>query len=279
MHINNKHPNKSGEAYSGAEWLYNHFSIKSRGRFKYINSLPISSKDRILDIGCANGMWTSLFAEIISHKGRVLGIDKDPKSVLEASNKFKKEYLKGRLSFEVLDIEKSNIPEGYNVISMFNSLSYIRDPSRLLQYLSNYLRKENGLLIIKDSALCSDFYWPISSIVDIQSRKALRNINNKRIGNYDPNLGLKVRRMLEQCNFDIIDTRTNTYSFSYPFDYNEIQYINANMQMILELIGGRHSEFQELIDWVQSSSSNNGFFNRKCSIYTTTEYSYICKSI
>ena len=112
--------NSSGSAFSTLNWLSNHYSIKSEGRFDFVGKLPIQPGDRVLDLGCAYGAWTQLMAERVGVKGLVCGVDRDSELVRHATKSHQKNHLSGRIFFETLDIESDKVPPGFNIVTAFN---------------------------------------------------------------------------------------------------------------------------------------------------------------
>ncbi len=272
---NSKRKSSSGSVYSALDWLSNHYSIKSEGRFDLVGRLPIQPGDRIIDIGCANGAWTRIMAERVGINGEVWGVDLDPELIRHAAKTHQNNHLSQRISFKVLDIEVEAIPPDFNIITAFNTLSLVENPLIVLQKIHSYLKRTNGILIIKDSALSSDFFWPLEPKVQEAISQSLSS--GGKINGYDPDFALTCRKYLKQCEFTIQETKLSSYAFMYPFGQEQRTYISQNAKMIQELKPA--STGSDAIDtWITDEMSEEGsFFESSDSIYTTTEYTYICK--
>nr|VFK61599.1 MAG: Methyltransferase domain-containing protein [Candidatus Kentron sp. UNK]VFK70458.1 MAG: Methyltransferase domain-containing protein [Candidatus Kentron sp. UNK] len=269
-----KRRNSSGSAYSTLEWLSNHYSIKSEGRFEFIAGLPILPGDKVLDLGCANGAWARIIAERVGINGSVCGIDRDPELVHHATKTHRNNHLSQRLSFDVLDIETDVFPLGFNIIVAFNTISLTQKPLSVFRKIHSYIKENRGLFIIKDSALSSDFYWPIDKRIREEISVALSS--GARINGYDPDFALTCRKYLRDSGFKISETRLKSYAFMYPFGKEQKVYISQNAKMIQELKPA-HIKLDMLDSWINTEMAKDGnFFSDPDSIYTTTEFAYIC---
>lgn len=268
--------NASGSVFSASRWLNNHFSIKSRGRFLYVSSLPLRRGDHVLDFGCANGSWTRLLAEMVGESGRVVGIDRDGALIGEAWKSVAETHLANRVSFHSLSKpDLSAVPyDRYDVVTAFNVLSYIEDPSDTLSIFRDAISQKNGRMILKDSAISADFFWPLPNILANEIR--CRTIGGGRIRTYDPNFALNCRALIERTGFSIAETLLNSYPFIFPFTEAEQAYISQNAAMILRM-PFQQKPSSELTQWAREAMIPGGtFFNDSQSIYTTTEFTYIC---
>lgn len=268
--------NSRGSVYSAIDWLNNHFSIKSRGRYAYVASLPIRPGDRVLDLGCANGSWSRLIAEQVGALGRVVAVDHDIELIEYARHSVTYTHLENRLLFQQLDITKalSSLETDFDIVTMFNVGSLLGDVPKALADVFDCLKARNGILILKDSAISSDFYWPLEREISLEIQDKLSK--GGKINGYDPNFALNCRNTLRKCGFSITEIMLNSYAFTYPFTGSHRKYISQNAHMIFEM----NSKFlisDKLKEWLSESMSEEGtFFEQENAIYTTTEFTYIC---
>lgn len=270
--------NATGSVFSTSRWLDNHFSIKSRGRFRYASSLPLRRGDHVLDFGCANGSWTRFLAEMVGETGRVVGVDRDADLIHEAQKSVAGTYLADRVSFHVIaKPDMRALPyDRYDVVTAFNVLSLIEELMVTLSFLRDAISQTNGHLLLKDSAISTDFFWPLSNRLANEIRS--RTTEGGRIRTYDPNFSLNCRALIERAGFSIQETMLNSYPFVFPFSLAEQAYISQNAAMILEM-PCRERPSVELTQWVQEVLAPGGtFFADRESIYTTTEFTYICRT-
>jgi len=232
--MNDSFRSQSGKPYSARDWLDNHHSIKSRLRSELILGLPINSGSRVLDIGCGTGVWTLLIAEMLGHSGTIIGVDVDKDAIELAERRRLSHYLGDRISFKCSDVTKYSPDEKFDYVILFNALSYLPNPSSFLKQILSLIH-EGGTLIIKDSDLGSDFFWPVD--MDLYYRLMLRITKFDEThgkNNYDPFFARKVPGILKEVGFSDIDVTSQSFSFSYPVDEKQRKYIAENGKMISE---------------------------------------------
>ena len=267
-----KYKNLSGKPYTTNNWLDNHHAVKSRLRTELVHKLPIIPGSKILDIGCGTGLWTLLFAERVGHKGTVVGVDQDYSTIELAEQRRSTHYLSSNITFKCSDTLKLDLLEKFDLIVLFNVLSYIEDPLDLLISLRNFLN-ENGTILIKDSDIGSDFYWPVD--VDLYHRLMINisKYQTMKIENYDPLFARKVPGIIKQCGFSNIQITSQSFSFCFPVDSQERKYISANGRMISDFalcVG----DIEGAKQWASqfSDSDSQCIFDNPEFLYTMTEF-------
>ena len=129
--------NKSHE--SMARWGVSHFEIKE--------------DDKILDIGCGGGKNIQRFAEQISDKGRVVGIDYSEVSVEKSIELNRKSIEKGNVN--VLQASVSDMPfydETFDIVTGFETIYFWPDFISDLREVNRVL-KPNGLVFFCNEAV------------------------------------------------------------------------------------------------------------------------------
>lgn len=91
-----------------------------------IDSLSLCGNERILDLGCGDGLLTALLAERVP-QGQVIGIDASP-GMLTAARQLERP----NLTFLLLDIDKIDFHSEFDVIFSNAALHWVSDHHRLL---------------------------------------------------------------------------------------------------------------------------------------------------
>lgn len=264
--------NASGKPYSAIDWLDDHHSIKSRLRSELIRNLPIKTGSRVLDLGCGTGSWTFLIAEMIGHTGKIVGIDLDCQAIERAERRREYHYQKQNMRFEIGDLTTCSFDEKFDVILLFNALSYQQKPEILLQHLSEMM-DGNCILLVKDSDIGSDFYWPVD--LDLYHRIMLRIAHAAgecAHEGYDPFLARRIPGYLHAMGFTDINVISQSFSFSYPVDPLQRRYITENGKMIADAVK-RAGDQVSASKWVeQFQEGEESIFENRDFLYTMTEF-------
>ncbi len=106
---------------------------------RVIDELPLTGKERILDLGCGDGVLTERLAQRVPD-GRVIGIDSSW-NMIETARKLERE----NLAFRLMDIEMLNFEYQFDVIFSNATLQWVRDHRKMLQRV--YMRTKPGGMI------------------------------------------------------------------------------------------------------------------------------------
>jgi 2-polyprenyl-3-methyl-5-hydroxy-6-metoxy-1,4-benzoquinol methylase len=125
----------------------------------------ISPRAKVLDLGCGDGLLANFLA--ISAKGRrVYGIELSADRVVKANKKIK------NTNFKKGDILKTKIDGSYDVITLIHVLHHLPskvDQERLLQKISNSLKKNKELIILEidTKPLLKYFFTWLTDVVTV----------------------------------------------------------------------------------------------------------------
>lgn len=120
---------------------------------KLISELGLKGNERVLDLGCGNGVNTALIAEALPH-GEVVGIDAS-KGMIDTA----KPKEKTNLRFILMDIDEMMFEDEFDVVYSNATLHWIKDHRRLLRNIFKTLRG-GGLLRFNFAAdgNCANFF-------------------------------------------------------------------------------------------------------------------------
>jgi len=71
--------NSSGKPLADANWLEIHHRAKLPERIKFAQKLATYNPKKIVDLGCASGLWLELLNQILPNDCEFIGIDSDQK--------------------------------------------------------------------------------------------------------------------------------------------------------------------------------------------------------
>ena len=148
-------------------WLYRPY-IKALAR-----KAGLKDKDRVLDLGCGQGFFTSLFAEL-GHQA--VGIDLSQAAISSASN----EYRSTRTSFEVGDVLTLPYKSTFDCVyvrscSLYNCVD-LQARRAVTEVFMSYLKGGGALIFDHNSKLSPrrrQTTWRYHSLADVRNHFAV----------------------------------------------------------------------------------------------------------
>ncbi len=120
---------------------------------KIISELELGGSEKILDLGCGDGTLAENLSLLVPN-GSVLGIDASQGMIDVAKQKEKK-----NLTFRLLDINKLELPDRFDVIFSNATLHWIKDHRKLWKNIKKIL-SDNGIVRFNFAAdgNCAHFF-------------------------------------------------------------------------------------------------------------------------
>jgi trans-aconitate 2-methyltransferase len=109
-----------------------------------ISGLKVEGNEYILDIGCGDGKVTSKLASLVP-QGQVLGIDSSKEMIDFSRKKFPSSNYEN-LKFEHLDILDLKFESGFDLVTSFACLHWVKDHLTVLKNVKRSLRPGGKLL-------------------------------------------------------------------------------------------------------------------------------------
>ena len=125
-------------------------------RFKEVAKLIEKIDGKILDIGCADGMFTKVILQK-SQAIQIIGIDVLPRSIAWA----KKHWKDKRLVFKVGEAEKLDYPANtFDAVFALEVLEHVHDPFAVLAQIKKVLKKGGyGMFLVPSDSNLFKFIW------------------------------------------------------------------------------------------------------------------------
>ena len=146
--------------------LYSHRNHQEAADFvsRLINLIQPSKDAHILDVGCGRGRHA---IELYRHGFTVTGIDLSHENIKYAKDKAKNEKASSALKFMVHDMRKPLNTQFSNVLNLFTSFGYFKDPKDNIRVLESFRAQlaPNGVGVI-------DFLnpsWVLANLVKEES--------------------------------------------------------------------------------------------------------------
>lgn len=222
---------------ASTEWLTTHFLAKSANRIRDLASLPIASGSRVLDLCCGPGLFIPHLLDLVGPRGHVTGLDHDPVSLDAAHQRLKAQpHQNWDLRHAFLEDEWAGMGE-YDVVLLFNSIGYFRDPFEVIQIVARRLRT-GALIIVKDFDLESFFFQPRDTSMWARLiAPAKANNDQENPISFDNFLGRKVHTLHGAYQFhDHVDD-TWTQLMTFPFNQFQQEYLWRNVECLIKQAG------------------------------------------
>lgn len=247
------HRNQHGSSLTGLDWLDQHHAIKIRQRSALIKELSFAPGESVLDLGCASGAWTFLVADQVGLSGTVVGIDSNAEAIARARERLDFRH-PSSIEFIVGGIEAC--PQKVDCILLFNVLSYVQNPLELVVSCEKFLA-DGGRILIKDSDIGSNFYWPIPPpLYSKVLEKILEEDLETHFGEYDPGFARKLPGILASLSTYKVSTHAQSMMLTAPLTPIERDYVLGNVAVTNDLLL-RASEHTLAEQWRKLFSSDN----------------------
>lgn len=233
----------SGRPLAASAWLEAHHRAKLRERRIFAQRLSDLDPARIVDLGCATGLWLNELNRILPNSCEFIGLDSDQDALVEASDRA--ESWSRPVMFEQIEIgsERARIPES-DLTLLFNVSPYIADLDGLLESLSESttqlaIRQYDGSLLRFGPMASRD-----RSTIDESLRAAVEASDEFR--HYDLD---RLYSAIEGTSFASKLIEFETFERWSPFPQEFLDYFNATMDWTSEHLSEVAAE--RLRDWLQ----------------------------
>lgn len=212
--------NSIGKPLANTSWLQNHHQAKLPERTMFAKRLVELHPQKLIDLGCASGLWLELLNQILPAECEFIGIDSDHESLDMAIQRSKS--WKRKVSFMQLDIEEevSKIPTS-DLTLAFNIFPYIKNLDAFINALAN--RTPRGILAVRqyDGASIRFGPMPTSERQRIESDLRVALENSQKFRHYDLD---RTFTALKNSAFKQAEYKFELFERSSPFREDFIPY-------------------------------------------------------
>lgn len=218
--------NEKGVELSSVEWLYNHHKAKEEERKEMVADLPINPGDKVLDLACGPGLWSSLLAEKVQPTGQVTGVDFSP-DLIKYAQKNKPAKLEKNINFEEGDLYE--IPfdsDSFDLVFCGNTFAYINRPIEALEEQKR-VAKPGGKVAVKEFDNGAIIFNPIDHClaqrVMAATAKSLKE--NPKKPKFDNYIGRKIFGLFKKVGFRRIINKSYAVRKHAPLSEEAKKYI------------------------------------------------------
>lgn len=244
----NTQENSTGKPLADANWLKNHHIAKMIERTAFAKKLAALHPKKIIDLGCASGLWLELLNDIIPDECEFIGIESDSEALEMAIQKSKSWNRKS--SFIQLNIEADadKIPVG-DLTLAFNIFPYIKDIDSFLNTLA--LRNPRGILVVRqyDGASIRFGPMPTAKRQKIESELRVALENSEKFRHYDMD---RVITALHNSPFKHDTFDFELFARSSPFDEKFIPYYQDTLMWTCQYLSKSSADY--LTQWINDDA-------------------------
>lgn len=237
--------NSIGKPLADANWLENHHRAKIPERTAFAKRLFDIHPKKIVDLGCATGLWLELLNQIFPDDCEFVGIDGDQDALSMAINRSKS--WKRKVKFMQFDLEdKAPLIPAADLTLAFNIFPYIKDLNYFINTLAS--RSPRGTLAVRQYDGASIRFGPMSTFERQMMEMDLRvaTENSQKFQHYDMD---RTFSAIRKSAYKKIDYGFELFERSSPFNEEFIPYYNETMLWTYEHLSERSAKnFKKWMD-------------------------------
>jgi ubiquinone/menaquinone biosynthesis C-methylase UbiE len=225
----------------------------------------------VLDVGCGVGHWGRVLAPVLPTDARLLGVDREPAWIEEATARAATAGLGGRFTYQVGVAESLPFPNGtFDVVTCQTLLIHVRDPAAVLAELVRVARPGGLVLVAEPTNAASPLVESIALADPAETTALLTGFfvacqqGKARLGEGDNLLGEKLPGLLRGAGLDEIEVRQNDRVWSmvppYATTFEKAQVDEINDAVARDL--GLWDEATTKRYWFASGGDEAGFETR-----------------
>lgn len=231
--------NSTGKPLANANWLEKHHNAKIPERTSFAKKLAELHPQKIIDLGCASGLWLELLNDIIPVECEFIGIDSDSETLDIAFQRSK--FWKRKISFMKLDIEKDikKIPAG-DLTLAFNIFPYINDIDTFIEELAS--RIPRGTLAIRqyDGASIRFGPMPTAERQRIEADLRVATENSEKFRHYDLD---RTFTALKNSSYSKKKYQFELFERSSPFSNDFLPYYKGTLDWTYQFLSEKSANF------------------------------------
>jgi len=236
------------------EWLLDHHKAKETERRRIVEDIGLCPGERMLDVGCGPGSWSSIFLEQVAPDGSVTGIDADEMLIRYAIEHSSNTPDAERLDFHCGDFCALPYEDGrFDLVFCGNAMQLVDDPVVALREFVRVTRP-GGRIVDKSYDGSLLLFHPVDSVLlhRVLWASAQGLAANPRRWMRDNFFGRRNRGLFRQIGLVELQTRAYAFDKYWPLTDTERRYVTVNADWYLET-GRNHLTVSEIADWEATS--------------------------
>lgn len=244
--------NASGRPLASPEWLEAHHTAKLLERRRFVDMLAELQPRRVIDLGCAIGLWLELLDEALPPECELVGIDSDSEALALAEER--SNHWQRSVQLHELDLESDAIDIGEGDIALaFNLFPYLPNPAGLVEAVA----QSGGALAVRQYDGAALRFGPMESRLRDSIEASLRAsvASSGQFRHYDMD---RVYTLLERAPFRNRKIAFEFFSRTAPFVESFVPYYEGTLAWTLDLLS--EDAAGGLQTWLADPDSGRYFF-------------------
>ena len=222
--------NPSGRPLSSAAWLEAHHRAKLIERTRFAERLAKYEPTRVVDLGCASGLWLELLDAHLPPGCELVGVDSDSEALAAAS--LRSERWTHKAAFELCDVQLDprSVPSA-DLTLVFNLFSYLDDPGELLAALAS--GPDRGIVSVRQYDGGALRFGPM----DVSDRALIEGSLRASVGSSEQFRHYDMDRAFEllyRSPFDIKTVEFELFERISPYPSEFLDYYDGSIRWTLD---------------------------------------------
>ena len=231
----------------------------------YTSFLDIKPGQKIVDIGCGPGDFTRQLARLSKQKATILGIDSNEKSIRAATTDTKKARLSQCVSYELGDVYKIPLEDGYADLTCCRTLlMHLTEPLKAVKEMARVTRT-GGSVVVLEGGKMRAFYDPDDEEYSMLAERAYEAWINgiRKLEGKEFKIGEKLPGILQKAGLSEIKAEVQADAWLHSDPRRRLSDVKAELRFDYSLFKERRRKDRKyLLAGGMSNSQITSYFNR-----------------
>ncbi len=231
----------------------------------YTSFLNIKPGQKIVDIGCEPGDFTRQLARLSKQKATILGIDSNEKSIRAATTDTKKARLSQCVSYELGDVYKIPLEDGYADLTCCRTLlMHLTEPLKAVKEMARVTRT-GGSVVVLEGGKMGAFYDSNDEEYSMLAERAYEAWINgiRKLEGKEFKIGEKLPGIFQKAGLSGIKAEVQADPWLYSDPRRRLSDVKAELRFDYSLFRERRRKDRKyLLAGGMSNNQITSYFNR-----------------
>jgi ubiquinone/menaquinone biosynthesis C-methylase UbiE len=202
-----------------------------------VNTLPLRSGMRVLDLACGDGFYTRRIAERLGSGGFVTGADINPAYLSEASEDTSPKSGRAPINFVIASVDRLPFPDNtFDLVWCAQSLYSLPDPVVAIGHMARVLRSGGVVAVLENDTLHQLFLpWPVSLELPLRAAE-LRSFLEGSQNSSKYYVGRRLPAILAAAGLEPLRMTTHAFDRQAPLGQAEQQLLQSYLEQVEERV-------------------------------------------